>query len=442
MSREILGIVERAARRAGVREVEVLIGESRESLTRFANNAIHQNVAEQDRQVSIRVIEDHRTARVSTNRTDRDALEAAVGEAIEIARSSRPDESLLPLAAPSAVSEVSRFDAATAAATPESRARAVAEAIAEVRSESQTAAGIFSTEETSESVLNSEGVDCRHVETLARFSITALGEGSSGWAKASAVSSSAFRPAELARRAARKAALSRNARELAPGRYTVILEPAAVLDLVGQIFADFSATALEDQRSFLNERLGTALFGPNITIDDDVHHPLQCGPAFDFEGVPRRRLALVESGVPREVARCRAAAARSGGEPTGHGFPVPSEFGEAATNIVIHGGDRTLEQLIASTERGILVTRLWYIREVDPYNKIMTGMTRDGTFWIEGGEVAYGVRNFRFNQSVVEMLRNVESMSPAERASGEEAFDMVVPAMKVHNFNFTEVTRF
>jgi predicted Zn-dependent protease len=129
-------------------------------------------------------------------------------------------------------------------------------------------------------------------------------------------------------------------------------------------------------------------------------------------------------------------------EPTGHGFPLPNEIGEAPLNIVFQGGDASLQELIASTDRGILVTRLWYIREVDPYDKIMTGMTRDGTFLIEDGKIRHGLRNFRFNQSLVELLSNVEALSVAERASGEESFDMVVPGMKAREFNFTEVTRF
>jgi predicted Zn-dependent protease len=247
---------------------------------------------------------------------------------------------------------------------------------------------------------------------------------------------------ELAVSAAHKAAQSAEPRELPPGRYTVILEPAAVLDLVGQMFGDFSATAIHDQRSFLNNRVGKRIFGRNITIHDDAWHPQQSGAPFDGEGVPRKRLVLVENGVVSQIAYCRQAAAISSAEPTGHGFPLPNEFGEAPANIVIEGGDSTLEKMVESTERGILVTRFWYIREVDPYEKIFTGMTRDGTFLVEDGRVTAGVRNFRFNQGLMEMLSNVEALSPAVRASGEETFDMVVPAMKVRDFNFTEVTRF
>ncbi len=265
---------------------------------------------------------------------------------------------------------------------------------------------------------------------------------SSGWAKASAVAHDAFDPVGLARRASNKARLSKNPREIEPGRYTVILEPAAVLDLVGQMFGDFSATAMHDQRSFLTGRMGTKLFGDNIHISDDVAHPLQAGVPFDGEGVPRRKLTLVDAGVPHELAYSRACAKRAGVAPTGHGFPLPNDVGEAPLNIVIAGGDTPVEQMIASTERGILVTRLWYIREVDPFEKIMTGMTRDGTFLIEDGRLSCGLKNFRFNQGIIELLNKVEALSASVRASGEEAFDMVVPAMKAHDFNFTEVTRF
>src|SRR5262249_49927080 len=138
----------------------------------------------------------------------------------------------------------------------------------------------------------------------------------------------------------------------------------------------------------------------------------------------------------------RNSAKTAGKKPTGHGFALPNEYGEAPMNLVFSGGDSSIEQMIASTGRGLLVTRLWYIREVDPYEKIMTGMTRDGLFLVEKGLVSTGVRNLRFNQSILEMLRNVELLGPTVRATGEEAFEMVVPGMKVNNFHFSEVTKF
>jgi len=442
----IFDVAQRAAPPGGVDGIELMIDSHTSALTRFANNTIHQNVAERDRMVSVRVLIGQRTARATTNLTDDQSIRRVVEEAIALTRVAEPSEHLLPLPSPEEAGEISeppsRFDRATAETNPERRALAVKEAIAIVEGAGATAAGIFETGAATEALINSRGLLRYHEETSARFSITATAADSSGWAKVSAVSATAIDAAALASTAAEKARLSSSPREAAPGRYTVVLEPAAVLDLVGQIFGDFSATAIHDQRSFLTGRPEGPLFGPNIGIADDVRHPLQSGAPFDGEGVARQTLKMVDAGRIREIPYSRSSARRAGVLATGHGFPLPNETGEMPANIVIAGGGASLEQMIAAVDHGILVTRLWYIREVDPFEKIMTGMTRDGTFLIDGGKPVCGLRNFRFNQSVVEMLRNVVAMSPAVRASGEETFDMVVPAMTVEGFNLTEVTKF
>ena len=306
--RELFAAVQQAAKSLGVSDVEALFGAHCAALTRFANNTIHQNVAEQDRWLSIRVVIDRQTARATTNRFDPDSIRGAVEQALALARSSAPNSDLLPLTEPSLISVTKRFDEHTAAATPAHRGQAVAEAIRIVESAGQTAAGIYSTGQSIEAILNSRGVSAWHAETMAQFSITAMAGDSSGWAKASAVSHAAIDPVALARSASEKARLSSDPQEIAPGRYTVILEPAAVLDLVGQMFGDFSATSVNDSRSFLTDRLGTKLFGDNIHISDDVAHPLQAGVPFDGEGVPRRKLTLVDAGVPRELAYSRSSA--------------------------------------------------------------------------------------------------------------------------------------
>ena len=444
---EIFGQVVDAARAHGVGEVEAIVAGGAHALTRFANNIIHQNVAERSTQLSVRAVIDGRTARASTNRLDAAGIREVVEQAIAITRLTEPDADLPPLAggADCGLPEAStpqRWFEPTADATPEERAHAVAEAIRAVEAAGQTAAGIYSTGDSYFALLNSRGVNAHHRETMAHFSITAMAADSSGWAKAGACDHGELNPLDLALAASRKAWQSRAPRELPPGRYTVILEPAAVLDLTGQMFGDFSATAIRDGRSFLKDRIGKKIFGENITIHDDVRDPLQSGAPFDGEGLPRQRLTLVERGVVRDIAYSRQAAALAGAAPTGHGYPLPNEYGEAPANIVIAGGESSVDAMIASTERGILVTRFWYIREVDPYEKIFTGMTRDGTFLVEGGRVTAGVRNFRFNQGLMEMLSKVEWLSAPVRATGEEAFDMVVPAMKVREFNFTEVTKF
>jgi len=439
---ELRRIAERIFRFSDADETEVEIDATTDALTRFANNTIHQNVAEQSLSVSVRTVFDGRTARATTNKTDEESLRRVVAASSTLARSQPRNPDLLRMPGPQKYPRVARYFESTAHATPQDRARAVALVAARAEKNKQTAAGIFSTGAMQMAIANTRGLFASHRQTRAEFSITILESDSSGWAKANAPDVRRIDPGALARSASEKAAASRNPREVSPGKWTVILEPAAVLDLVGFLFYDFAGTAVLDKRSCFNERLGKKLMGGNITLHDDVFHALQSGAPFDGEGVPRKKVLLVDRGVPRNLVYARATAKKMKTNPTGHGMSLPNEWGEAPLNLVFAGGNDSVEKMIASTERGILVTRLWYIREVDPYEKVLTGMTRDGTFLVEGGRVAGGIRNFRFNQGILEVLSNVEMLGPAVRAAGEESFEMVVPAMKVRDFHFSEVTKF
>ncbi len=423
-------------------ETEVSIDATSDALTRFANNTIHQNVAEQHLSISVRTVFDGRTARATTNKTDDESLRRVVAASATLARSQPKNPELLPMPGPQKYARVQRFFEATAEATPEDRAQAVKRVVEQAEKNKQTAAGIYTTGATQTALANSKGLFAAHQQTRAEFSITILEKDSSGWAKANAPDIARIDPDAMAASATEKASASRVPREIAPGRYTVILEPAAVLDLVGFLFYDFAGTAVLDKRSCFNERMGKQVMGANITLWDDFAHPLQTGLPYDGEGLPRQKVLLVERGVPRNLVYARATAKKMNAKPTGHGFSLPNEYGEAPMNLVFEGGKATREQMIASTERGILVTRLWYIREVDPYEKVLTGMTRDGTFLIQNGRLAGGLRNFRFNQGILEMLSNVEMLGAPVRAAGEESFEMVVPAMKVSGFHFSEVTKF
>ena len=439
-------------------EVEALFYATGNALTRFANNIIHQNVAEENVVVSLRTAFGRRTARATTNKLDDDSLRRVVQASESLAKVQHPDPDLLPLpeacGAGAPATQPTRHFAQTAAITPEQRAETVKKIVAVAESNKLTTAGIFSSAESAEGVFNSRGLSTWHTQTSSEISITMLGADASGWQKANSPNVANLDAATLAETAARKARESVGPREIPSGKYTVILEPAAVLDIVGFMFYDFGGLAILDQRSFLNNRINTKVFGENINIWDDVAHPLQSGSPIDGEGMARQKVQLVENGVVKRLVYARATAARMKKseykdkvgpiQPTGHGFPIPNEIGEAPMNIVFAVPEKpqTIDQMIAATERGVLVTRLWYIREVDPYEKILTGMTRDGTFLIENGKICHGVRNFRFNESLIHMLSNVEAMGTSVRASGEESFDMVVPAMKVAGFNFTEVTKF
>jgi len=458
-------IFDKLRKHSNADEIELLISGSRSALTRFANNTIHQNVAEESNQISVRVSFGGRTARATTNKADEDSLRRVVQSAEALARVQQPDADLLPMPSPEEVKQngaesgataVQRYFDDTARMTPDDRASAVAKMVKVATGNGLTTAGIFSTAEMVEGIFNSRGVTDWHEQTLAEVSVTMPGDTSSGWQKANSPDAAQLDPARLAEIAAQKALAAKNPRDLPPGKYLVILEPAAVLDAVGFMFWDFGGAALLEQRSFLNDRIGKQLFGENITVWDDVYHPLQTGVPFDGEGMKRHRLKLIENGIVTGVTYARSNARRMQQSemashvgqvtPTGHGFALPNEIGEVPLNIVFSGPEpgrsQTVEQMIASTERGILVTRLWYIREVDPYEKILTGMTRDGTFLVEDGKVHCGIRNFRFNESLIHMLQNVEAMGLPVRATGEESMDMVVPAMKVRDFNFTETTKF
>jgi PmbA protein len=456
-------VFDRICKLSSADEVEVLFSGGRFALTRFANNTIHQNVAEENAIVSVRTVFDGKTARATTNKFDDESLRSVVRASESLAKVQQRDPDLLPI--PDArdadgteksvrATQPSRYFERTAAITPEMRAEGVRKIVNLAEQHKLTAAGVFSGGESSEAIFNSRGLSRWHTQTSAEISVTMLGGDSSGWQKANSPDVSNLEPLTLAEMAAKKAVDSAHPHEVPAGKYTVILEPAAVLDIVGFLFWDYSGMAVLDQRSFLTGRIETKLFGANITIWDDVAHPLQSGSPHDGEGVRRQKVELIKDGVVKRLVFARATAERMKRSEykdkvgpvagTGHGFPLPNEVGEMPLNIVFAAphDPRSVEQMIASTERGILVTRLWYIREVDPYEKIVTGMTRDGTFLVENGRVQFGVRNFRFNESLISMLSNVEAMSVPVRASGEESFDMVVPAMKVRDFNFTEVTKF
>jgi PmbA protein len=464
-------VFDRIRRFSSADEVEASFTGSRFALTRFANNAIHQNVEELNSVVSVRTNFSGRTARATANQFDDESLRRAVAASESLARVQAADPDLLPMPTPDEANSSSgeafadksvratrasatRFFEATAAITPADRADVVKRIVSIADGHDLTTAGIYSSSESCEGIFNSRGLANWHRQTLAEISITMVREDSSGWQKSNSTNVNDLDPTRLAEIAARKAVESAHPRELAPGKYTVILEPAAVLDIVGFMFWDFGGMAILDQRSFLNDRMETQLFGDQIDITDDVMHPLQAGSPFDGEGMRRQRVQLVEKGVVKRIVYARATARKMKSseyaskvgliEPTGHGFPLPNEMGEMPMNIVFGApaNPRTVEEMIASTERGVLVTRLWYIREVDPYEKMVTGMTRDGTFLVENGRVQCGLRNFRFNESLISLLSKVEAMSTPVRASGEESFDMVVPAMKVREFNFTEATKF
>lgn len=443
-AKKIIAAAIRYARRK-VDGIEVTLNGSNIATSRFAQNGMTQNQAPTTETVSVRVILKGRQARLSGDDLSDKAVRALIDNAIVAAKLLEKDKDLQPIIKPKLKAgkkskAVSRFDSKTAKMSPMDRAKEVRKVIDVANAKKLIASGVYASGETYTALGNSAGHFVYHRESSAECSITMTAPDSSGWVKAQAVKASEIDVQELAEKAASKALLSANPQEVDPGKYTVILEPAAALDMIGQLWYSFAGTSHVDKLSCLLGKLGKKVFGENVTFWDDVNHKDQSGQPFDGEGLPRRSLALVEDGVVKNFVYGRRSAKALKCECTGHGLSEPSAMGDYPSNMVMKGGDSSLEEMIKSTQRGILVTRVWYVREVDPTTMLITGLTQDGTFLIENGAIKCGIKNMRFNVSVIEMLNSIQALSPEGRTAGEEAPTAVMPALKVTGFNFTERT--
>jgi predicted Zn-dependent protease len=428
-------------------EAEVVLGGGESHLTRFANNEITQNVSEQRHVLSVRVVLGKRTGRAIGNDLSRAGVTRLVAAATTAARLQPEIPDLLPLPGPQSYRTVDADDAATAAMGPDARAKEVGRAIETCVRGGVTAAGIYQTgrgtigdygELGALAIANSRGLFAYHQGTQAAFTISALDGTASGWAGWEGFAAAGVNGAALADRAVDKAVRSRDPVAWEPGSYTVVLEPAAVADLLTDTsWLSFGALPVQEGRSFLSGKIGQRVAGENITLRDDPYHPLHSGSPFDEEGMPTLATTIIERGIAKGPVYDRATAAKDGKESTGHGLPVPNTIGPLARHLVLEGGSGPIDALLSGIERGLWVTRVWYTNVVDPKTATLTGMTRDGLFAIEYGKVTRAVRHFRFNQSVVEMLGAVEGMSKPELCSG-----VVCPGLRVRGFQMSSVTEF
>ncbi len=431
--------------------VEATVSAGNEATSRFANNGMTQNMSPSKVTLSVRVLNGGKQARMSTDVLTPEGIRKVVDDAAKAAGLLEPDKGMLPLPEPQSagtIRDTNRYDETTAQFTPQQRADEIAKMVKVAKDRGLTSAGVFETGGSVYAIGNSKGLFRFHRQTSGHVSVTmkyvdkATGSESTGWAQAQGPKIGDIDAEAMAKRAADKAVASANPLELPPGKYTVILEPPAVLDLLGYLWYQFAGTSHIDKLSCFLGKVGKKELGENINVVDDVFHPLQSGEPFDGEGLQRSVVHLVEHGVISQLVHGRRSAHTMGVPATGHGLQEPSSEGEMPVNIVLAGGDVSLDDMIKNTERGILLTRVWYVREVDPTKMIVTGMTRDGTFLVENGAIKSGIKNFRFNESLLNMLNNVVAMGPSVRASGAEGFPAVVPPMKVNNFNFASVTRF
>ena len=436
-------LAERALRFAeAADQAEVFAAFSDSALTRFTHEASNQNVAAADVVVSVRAIVDGRTGVARSNSLEDASLRDIVERAIAMARLAPGDplQPPLPSGAPT-TSPPGAYDAATARAGAEVRAQMCDAIFREAETAHQWSAGFVSTASVGYTVCNSSGVRASFDATDASLNVKMNAADSTGFAEAYYSAVGDVDAAKAGRTAATKARDAAGPIAVDPGPWTVILEPTAFGELFVYLSSHFSAQSFEEGSSFCSEGLDRTYFGENVTVLDDYSHPLAPGMPFDFEGQPSLHLPLVENGVVRNIVTDSYYARKLNRVNTGHALPAPNAYGPQPRNLVIEPGIKPLEQLIAETKRGLLVTRFWYIRPVDYKKAIVTGMTRDGTFLIEDGRLKHGVRNLRFNQSILEALRACEFASEQKR-SGQYHYSLVTPAAKIENFHFTSVTEF
>ncbi|MDQ6875140.1 MAG: TldD/PmbA family protein [Actinomycetota bacterium] len=443
MPAPLLDLVAEALDIDGCDAVEVGLSRSDVALTRFADSRVHQNVARVDGEARVRVVVDgFRVGVAVTNQLDPATIRRTAEQARAIARLSPPDPQYagMPgagLSYPTAGTD----DDETADWPPEARAAAVATMLAGLP-DGVVGAGFVQSGRVEQGIANSLGLRCAHAGTQAAASILASGADSTGYAEGSASSVTGVDFAALGERARGKVQLGRRPRDVAPGDWMVVLEPAATEVLVQFLdFMSFGGKDYNDGRSALSGRLGEKVCSERVTIVDDALSPLLPGVPFDAEGTPKRRVPLIEHGVAVSVGHDRASAARAGTASTGHALPPPNPYGPFPAHIIMQGGGASLDDLVAGCERGLYVTRFHYTNVVHPVQTVVTGMTRDGTFLIEDGRLAGGVHNLRFTQSILAALSDVEDVGADVEAASDAFFGAAAaPAVRLSRFAFTSGT--
>ena len=426
-------LVDRIIKLSQADEIQVNINDGDERNIRFADNRITTAGSTNDLAVRISSAFGKRAAVTSTNDISDAGLERAVRLSESLARLAPENPERMPLLGPQSYREVNSYFPATANATAETRASAAGVALSAARTAGDLqAAGLLVTNSGMSALGNNKGLFAYRASTSVDFSETVRttdGTGS-GWAGANHPDISKIDFKAVSDRAIAKARLSRNPTAIEPGQYTVILEPQAAADLISLVANAFDSRSAEEGRSAFAKRgggtrVGEKIVDERVTIISDPADPQLLGSPFDGEGMPVERHVWVENGVLKNLASSRYWAQKQGRPATGN-----------ANSIKMLGGSQSLEEIIASTERGVLVTRFWYIRPVNARTLLYTGLTRDGTFLVENGKIARSVRNMRFNESPLFMLGKLDALGQPVRVSD----GLVMPALRVRDFTFSSLS--
>jgi PmbA protein len=425
-------------------QTEVVYRRRDESLTRFANNHIHQNVTESNHEILVRCVSGSRCGIAVSNTIHPEGLRNLARMAFDLARQQpeNPDFKGLPDSAP--LVQAACFDSSVARCSPELRAKGVGIVCRKAEESGYTAAGSMTTGTVMFGVASSMGVFAECETTLVDASTVVMSATSSGWAQASGWKLNSVVWEELADEAVRKTRMGENPADCEPGDYTVILDPYATADLLGMMAVDgMSALAFQEERSWLNGRIGTQVLSPQITITDDGLNPAGIPIPFDYEGQPKQRVAIVEAGVCRGPVQDSYTAGRQpGAVSTGHAVEpsIAERTGPMPTNLFLQPGSSNLEEMIASTKRGLYITRFWYTRTVHPRDVVVTGMTRDGTYIVRDGAIAGAAKSMRFTQSYIDALAGTVAVGTKCKTLWARGA-CSVPAIKLERFTFTSSTR-
>ena len=433
---ELKEFISGVLQRSPAEQTEVMVTEWDSALTRFANNGIHQNVAERNVSVRIRVVKDGKTGVASINQMNETAATDVLNRATAIADLQTKGE-VVPMPGPAPAQPVEAWSNATAAATPEERADFVEAICVKARRAGLKAFGAYSTSAGQLAIANSLGVFHHHRSTQATVNSVIMGDAGSGYADRGAVDVGELDKDELAAEVIDKAERNQNAQPVEPGDYEVVLEEYAVAEMLEFMsFMGFSALAAQEERSFM--RLDERITGENVSIWDDALDPSGLPVSFDFEGVPKQRVDLITRGVARGLVYDQLTAQRAGRQSTGHGLPAPNTEGPFAVNLFMEPGTTAKAELLSDIKRGIWVTRFWYVRIVHPKASIITGMTREGTFLIENGRITRPVKDLRFTQSILDALNGTLALSRTTKLQiGEYIGATRVPAIRLKAFAFT-----
>lgn len=433
---EAKAILDKVLKLSRANEASAQLTGSEQGNVRYARNSVSTSGIVNNTELAVEARYGNKSGVATINEFSDAALEKVMRRAEELAKLSPDNPESMPMLGPQKYAEVNAFAKATAELTPDQRAKAAADSIAAARKQKVVAAGYLEDARAFAAVANTRGLFGYHASTSANFTVTMRTENGlgSGWAQSDVSDFSSMNTAAISSVAVDKAVRSQEARALEPGKYTVVLEPSAVSGLIGFMMGNYDARSADEGRSFMSKkgggnRIGEQMFDKRVHLySDPADTAVPTMPWASEDHMALGRVDWIKGGVVQNLFRDRYWASQSKAQPV----PRPA-------NLIMLGGDKSTAQLIKETRRGVLVTRTWYIRMVDPQSLLLTGLTRDGTFYIENGEIKYPIKNFRFNESPVIMLNNIEDLGRAERV-GMWGFSAMVPALKVRDFTFSSLS--